>query len=119
MLAVKVELKAAEGELLVCPHEELHGLCEMRRGRGKRALGDYGQAVELGKDLGVELDMGVVSLKVSSKYLAAFDGFTVPAMFSEGLGHGLHLERRRGIHGERGERFRVEGFSTCQPRSSI
>ena len=64
----------------------------MGRFRSQRALGNDGKAIELGKDLGVKLDVSVVSLKMGFEHLTALDGFTVPSLLPKGLGHGLQLE---------------------------
>ena len=59
VLAVEIKLEAAQGELLVGAHEELDGQSEMRGLRAEGALGHDGEGVELGKGLGVQVNVSV------------------------------------------------------------
>ena len=58
----------------------------------------YEHIIELGKDLRMQMHVGVMRLEAGLEDLAAFDGLAMPALLSEGLRDGLQLERRRRIH---------------------
>jgi len=66
--------------------------------RSERAFSNDGEGIKLGKDLSVQLDVGVMCLKVSFEDFPALDRFAVPSLLPKGMGNGLQLERGWGTH---------------------